>query len=535
MDFRLYAAPFTLIHFLPTMAISFSTARQLGALVVALSFFFVPVTSQAQESDLLREFEQKVTAFTLDNGLTFVVVVRPDAPVVSFHTYADVGSVDEPMGKTGIAHMFEHMAFKGTTSIGTADIQEEMGDLQRMEQIYLELRREQMKGAQADSAKIARMEEQFQQAQQAAEGHIADGEYENILERNGVSGLNAYTSSDATGYVYSLPTNKLELFFALESDRFMNPVLREFYTERDVVMEERRQRTDSNPVGRLVEEFLSTAYKAHPYGQPTIGHMSDLQKLSRTDAKQFYDTYYDASNLTIGIAGDVDPQRVRELAEQYFSRLPAGEDPMPVRTDEPEQIGERRVILREQTQPFVVVGYHRPSLEHEDDPVYDVLRDVLGRGRTSRLYKNLVETNEALSVQVIPSFPGSKYGSLFVTFGVPSQGVAPDSLEQQIYTQLDRIKNEGITQAELERAKTRARSDLIGQLDSNSGLARQLSRMEALTGDWRNVFRQLDALEAVTAADVQRVAQETFERSNRTVGMIKTQESPPTAAASGSD
>ena len=515
------------------MATSFPCARRLIALVAVLSLFFVPAL-QAQDNGLLREFEQKVTSFTLDNGLTFVVVERPDAPVVSFHTYADVGSVDEPMGKTGIAHMFEHMAFKGTTSIGTEDIEAEMEDLQRMEEVYLELRRERVKGPQADSSRVARLEEQFQEAQEAAEAHIADGEYENLLERNGVSGLNAYTSSDATGYIYSLPANKLELFFALESDRFMNPVLRDFYTERDVVMEERRQRTDSNPVGCLVEEFLATAYKAHPYGQPTIGHMSDLQKLSRTDAKRFYDTYYNASNLTIGIAGDVDAQRVRALAEQYFSRLPAGEDPMPVRTDEPEQIGERRVIIREQTQPFVVIGHHRPGMEHPDDPVYGVLRDVLGRGRTSRLYKNLVETNEALSVQVIPSFPGSKYESLFVLFGVPSQGVAPDSLEQQIYTQIDRIKDEGITQAELERAKTRARADLIGQLDSNSGLARQLSRMEALTGDWRNVFRQLNQLQAVTAADVQRVAQETFQRSNRTVGMIKTQERPPPAAASRS-
>ena len=520
---------------MPTRFVSTRWHRLRCAVVaLLLSVLLVPAAA-AQDSSLLEEFEQKVTEFTLDNGLTFVVIERSDAPVVSFHTYADVGSVDEPVGRTGIAHMFEHMAFKGTTTIGTENIQEEMDALQRQEQIYLELRRERAKGPQADSSKIAELEQQFKAAQEEAQSYIAGGEYENILERNGVSGLNAYTSADATGYVYSLPANKLELFFALESDRFMNPVFREFYTERDVVMEERRQRTDSNPVGRLIEEFLAAAYKAHPYGEPTIGHMSDLQQLSRTDAKEFYDKYYDARNLTIGIAGDVDPEQVRQYAEQYFSRLPAGQDPMPVRTDEPDQIGERRVVIREQTQPFVVMGYHRPSMQHEDAPVYSVLRDVLGRGRTSRLYTSLVETEQALNVQVIPTFPGSKYESLFVFFGVPSQGVSPEKIEEGIYAEIDRIKNEGITQEELERAKTRARADLIGQLDSNTGLAQQLSRMEALTGDWRSVFEQLEELEAVTAADVQRVANETFTRDNRTVGMIKTQDGSPTADASGSE
>jgi predicted Zn-dependent peptidase len=472
--------------------------------------------------DLLTQFEEKVTTFTLDNGLTFVVVERHDAPVVSFHTYADVGSVNEPAGRTGLAHMFEHMAFKGTTTIGTKNIEKEMEALRRQEEIYLQLRREKAKGPQADSSRLATLQDQFEKAQEEAESYIEEGEYENILEREGTTGMNAYTSSDATGYMYSLPANKLELFFAMESDRFHNPVLREFYTERDVVMEERRQRTESNPTGRLIEEFLTTAFKAHPYGQPTIGHMSDLQNLSRTDAEQFFETYYTAGNLTIGIAGDVDPDRVRSLAQEYFGRLPEGEEPFPVTTDEPEQIGERRVILREQTQPYVLVGYHRESMQSENDPVYDVLSNVLSQGRTSRLYRRLVETETALNVQAVSSYPGEKHESLFVFFGLPNRGVSPDTVEHAIYEELDRIKENGISKEELERAKTQARANLIGNLDSNSGLARRFSRMEALTGDWRNVFRRLEELQAVTVEDVQRVAEETFQRSNRTVAMIKT-------------
>jgi Predicted Zn-dependent peptidases len=299
------------------------------------------------------------------------------------------------------------------------------------------------------------------------------------------------------------------------------------------VMEERRQRTESSPTGRLVEEFLTTAFKAHPYGNPTIGHMSDLEKLSRTDAKQFFEEHYSPSNLTIGIAGDVDPERMRSLAEEYFGRLSGGEDPLPVRTEEPEQISERRVVIREQTQPFVLIGYHRGSMQSEDAPVYDVLSDVLTGGRTSRLYEDLVKQEKALQVQAIPSFPGSKYGTLFGIFGVPNRGVSPDSVEHMIYDELESIKEKGITQEELERAKTRARSDLIGQLDSNQGLALQFAQMEELKGDWRSVFRKLDAIESITADDVQRVAQNTFERSNRTVAMIKTtdDEEQPTAAA----
>jgi predicted Zn-dependent peptidase len=408
-----------------------------------------------------------------------------------------------------------------------------MAALDRQEEIYLKLRREKAKGAQADSARIAELEQQFEEATSEAESYMEGGAFENILQRNGVSGLNAYTSRDQTVYQYSLPANKLELFFALESDRFMNPVLREFYTERDVVMEERRSR-ESSPVGRLIEEFVTTAFKAHPYGNPTIGHMSDIQNLSRTDANEFFDKYYNAGNLTIGIAGDVESERVRELAGEYFARLPEGEEPMPVTTDEPEQLGERRVVIREQSQPALLIGYHRGSMFSDDAPVYDVLADVLTGGRTSRLYQRLVEQEQMLQVQAIPSFPGSKHESLFGVFGFPSRGVSADSVEHIVYDELEKIKENGITQEELERAKTRSRDDLIGELDSNLGLAIQFAQKETLTGDWRNVFRELNEIQAVTVEDVQRVAKNTFERSNRTVAMIKTEQDEggqPTASA----
>lgn len=493
----------------------------LAAVFLLLTVLVWPV--QAQQ-DLQSTFEEKITTFTLDNGLEFVVIEQHDAPVVSFTTYADVGAVDEPQGKTGIAHMFEHMAFKGTTTIGTKNIEKEMAALRKQEAAYQKLRRERAKGPQADSSRIAELEEEFNAAQKEAESYIKDGEFENILEREGATGINAATSADATMYFYELPANKVELFFALESDRFANPVLREFYTERDVVMEERRQRYESAPFGRLRETFRSIAFRAHPYKEPGIGHMSDLQNLTRTDAQQFFETYYNANNLTIGIAGDVDPDRIRSLAEEYFSRLPEGEEPMPVTTEEPDHRGERRAVIQGQSQPFLMVGYLRSSMYSDEDPVYDVLADVLTEGRTSRLHQRLVETEKALAVNVFNGYPGEKYRNQFAFLGVPNQGTSIDSVEQSIYNELERIKQEGITQEELRRAKTRARSELIDGLESRggyNGLAMRFARAEALMGDWRHVFRQLDEIQSVTTADVQRVAKETFTRENRTVTMIR--------------
>ncbi|GAB5521286.1 MAG: insulinase family protein [Rhodothermales bacterium] len=485
-----------------------------------------PATAQ----DLLADFEQKVTTFTLDNGLTFVVVERPEAPVVSMYTYADVGSVDEVKGITGIAHVFEHMAFKGTDTVGTLDIEAERAALAAEDAAYDALRKERQKGELANPERIAELTDAFNAATEATKAFVKPNEFDEIVTRAGGTGMNATTSYDATQYFYSLPANKLELWFSLESDRFLNPVLREFYVERDVVKEERRMRTDSNPVGRLVEEFLSTAFKAHPYGEPTVGHMSDLDSMTRAEAQAFFEKYYVPSNLTIALVGAVDPDNAKQLAETYFGRLPAAPKPEPVETIEPEQIGERRVIIREQSQPFVLLGYHKGSIFSKDDAVFDMLASILGTGRTSRIYKSIVEEKQlALQAGAFNNFPGNKYPSLMAFFAVPNQGQSPEDVEAAIYEEIERIQNDGVTEEELTRAKTRARANLVRQLGSNTGLASMMSMHQALFGDWREVFYSLDRLDAVTAADVQRVANETFQPNNRTVALIVT-ETPDTVS-----
>ena len=475
----------------------------------------------AAAQSLLAQFEPSVTEFTLDNGMTFIVVERHDAPVASFFTYADVGSVDEPTGQTGVAHMFEHMAFKGTRILGTLDLGAELEALDAEEQAYLELRTARLTGA--PDAEVQALEERFVAARDSAVLYREEAAFDGVLTRAGAVGLNAFTSADQTGYFYSLPSNKVELWFATESDRFANPVLREFYQERDVVMEERRLRTESNPVGRLFEEFVTTAFKAHPYGQPTVGHLSDLMNLSRSEAEDFFERYYNVNNLTVAIVGDVGPTEVRQLAERYFGPIPGVPEPDPVRTTEPDQLGERRVTIVDQAQPFLFVGYHRPSASSPDDAAFTVLADILDAGRTSRFYGALVETERAVQTAVLPAFPGEKYPALFTVIGVPAPGVDPDSLERDLYAVLDSVVETGVTAEELARAQTRARAQLVQSLESNQGLGIALAEAEVLDGDWRAVFRQLDAIEAVTAADVQRVARETFRRENRTVATLRTE------------
>ena len=489
------------------------------ALVLLAVAAVVPTISQAQD---LAGFEERLTEFTLDNGLKFLVLERHEAPVVSFHTYADVGSVDEVKGITGLAHLFEHMAFKGTKTIGTKDYAAEAKLMARMDETFEAIKAERRKGEQADKERLEQLEKQFEETRKEAQEYLVHDEFEEVYSRAGAAGFNAYTSWDATQYIVSLASNKVELWMSMESDRFLNPVVREFYKEKDVVMEERRM-AENMPQFRLVEEFLAIAYKAHPYGEPVVGHMSDLETLTRAEAEAFFKKYYGASNLTTAIVGDVDPEEIKELAKQYFGRIPGGPKPDPVETREPPQRGQRRVVVEDPSQPFVVIGYHKPNINHKDNAVFDAITDIVGIGRTSRLYKSLVKEKKiAIQAGGFQGIPGNKYPGLFLFYAVPSQGRTYEECEEALNVEIERLKTELVSAEELQKAKTRSRAGLIRQLDSNSGLAEQLTFYEVVTGDWRNLFKQLDEINKVTAEDIQRVAKEYFTTKNRTVGVLVT-------------
>lgn len=480
----------------------------------------LPALLAAQD---LASFEKRVTTRTLDNGLTVIVVERPVAPVFSFFTHVDVGSDREVPGITGLAHMFEHMAFKGTDRIGTTDYEAEKVTLEKVERAYLAYDAERRRPVGRDEQKVAGLEQAWRAAMADADQYVVANEFGEIIDREGGVGLNAFTSSDETGYFYSLPANRLELWAYLESERFLNPVMREFYKERDVVMEERRMRTDSQPIGRLVEQFLATAFTAHAYGRPVVGWASDLQTFSATDAIAFMERYYVPSNMVVTLVGDVRAAEALPLVEAYLGRLPARPAPEPLRTVEPAQRAERQVILRETAQPFFLEGYHRPAVTHPDDAVYQVIADLMSTGRTSRLYRSLVRDKKiAAQASGFNGFPGSKHPNLFAFFAVPTPGHTPEEIRHAIREEIERLRTEDVTDEELQMVKTRAKANLVRQLDSNQGLAIQLATAQARYGDWRELFRQVDRLEEVTKQDIRRVADATFQPTNRTVGILET-------------
>ncbi|MEY2395877.1 MAG: hypothetical protein QOF94_2222 [Acidobacteriaceae bacterium] len=480
-------------------------------------------------------FEKRIAIKKLPNGLTILICERPEAPVFSFYTMVDAGSVQDPMGATGLAHMFEHMAFKGTDTIGTTDYAAEKPALEKVETAYAAYIAERDKTVGRDEAKLKELEKAWKDAIAEADKYVKSNEFSKIIEQNGGEDVNASTSYDATDYEYSLPSNRLELWAYLESERFLHPVMREFYKERNVVIEERRMRTDSNPTGRLIEQFTAAAFAAHPYHRPTVGWMSDLNSFSATDAQKFYDKYYVPSNMVVAVAGDVKAAQAMPILEKYFGRLPAHPRPDEITTTEPPQNSERKVVLREKAQPLYLEGYHRPDYMTKDDAVYDAITDLMSEGRTSRLYRALVRDKKIAAFSAgFTGLPGTKYPHLFAFYAFPLPGHTTQEVADAIHVEIERLKKEDISDDELKMIKTRTKANLIRGLAENTGLANQLAFYQTRYGDWRELFRTVDRIDQVTKADIRRVANETFNDTNRTVGVIETAPGGGAGAEQGS-
>ncbi|MDX2231951.1 MAG: pitrilysin family protein [Leptolyngbyaceae cyanobacterium bins.349] len=465
---------------------------------------------------------QNITEFTLDNGLKFIVLERHEAPVVSFLTYADVGGADEPDGQTGVAHFLEHLAFKGTTRIGTEDYAIEKPLLDRLDGLS-----EQLKAAKVSNSpeQIEKIAAEFARVEAEAAKLVRQNELGRIVEQAGGVGLNANTSTDATRYFYSFPANKLELWMSLESERFLDPVFREFYKEQNVILEERRLRTDNSPIGQMVEAFLDKAFTVHPYRRPVIGYNRDISNLTRQNVQDFFDQYYVPNNLTIAIVGDVNPTDVKRLANVYFGRYKAGPKPPQVTVVEPPQTAPREVTLQLKSQPWYLEGYHTPAMRDPNSVLYDMIGDLLSSGRTSRLYKSLVETKQiALNAQGFTGFPGNKHPNLMLFYALTAPGHTVEEVGTALRAEIERLKTEPVSTVELERVKTQARAGLLRSLDANMGMAQALLEYEVKTGDWRNLFKQLDLIAKVTPADIQRAAQTAFTPENRTIGRILAKE-----------
>jgi predicted Zn-dependent peptidase len=498
-------------------------------LVLLLAAPWCIAQAQGTNDPYLQRFEKEVTVKVLPNGLTLIVCDRPDAPVFSFATFINAGDVNDPSGDSGLAHMFEHLAFKGTSQIGTKDYAAEKLALAKVEEANNAYEAERLKPTGGDPKKLDDLHKAFLAAQAEAQKFVVPNQFTEVAEENGAHGVNAETGLDDTQYFWSMPENRLELWAWLESSRLSDTVPREFYKERDVVLEERRMRTDSDPTGRLLEQFLATAYVAHPYGRSSVGWPSEVSQITATEAMDFHRKYYVGSNIVVAVVGDVDAKTALPTLEKYFSRVPGGPQPEEMTTVEPKQFAEKSVTIREQTQPLYIEGYHRPSYRDPDDAVYDAISDIVSDGRVSRLYRSLVEKQQiAAEAEGFSPFPGNKYPSLFAFYAVPLPGHTPAEIRDAIHKEIDRLKTTDVTDAELEMYKTRARADLLRGLSDNQGLASALAEYQTRYGDWKELFLQLDRVDKVTKADIRRVANQIFVASNRTSAEIDT------APASGS-
>jgi predicted Zn-dependent peptidase len=490
--------------------------------IIVLSLLFVPVTI-GYGADSFSGLKSSVKAKVLSNGMRFIVLEQSEIPVISFHVYTDVGSTQESDEISGIAHLLEHLAFKGSKTVGTRDYLSESKILDEEDAVYDQLQYE--KGLKVkDDKRIKELEVKFDDLEKKAKSFVVNNEYFDLLMKEGDTKVNAYTSSDATQYVNGLPSNRLEFWMAVTSDRFLNPVFRDFYKEKAVVMEERRLTLENNPQRRLLEDFFASAFKAHPYRRSVVGNMSDVEKITRSDVTNFFKQYYTPNNMTAVIVGDVKADEVFNLAQTYFGRLQQGPRITPIRTVEPEQWGERKVTVAADSEPFLILGYKRPAVTDKDDLSLSALAYILGEGRTSRLYERLVKKEKkAMSIGVDSSSPGDKYPSLLLIYAVPNKGTSCAQLQKIIEEELDKIKKDGVRSEEVSKYIAAEKKQLIDSMKNNGSMARLLAYYQVVKGDWNVLFDEISKIEKISTGDVKKAAQIYLINNNRTIGELQSE------------
>ena len=505
--------------------------RQLACLVCG-GLLALAVPAGAQQVDAIEH--------RLDNGLTLLLVPRPGDPNVAAGWVAKVGSVYERPGITGVAHLFEHMMFKGTQTIGTRDIAQDLQIIEQLDALRVEIQA--AEGELDRRHQLGEIDDPADPAVRSPRHQELLGEFETLLARQsdllikedfsriytaeGGSGMNAGTSYDFTIYFINVPANKLELWFWMESDRLANPVFREFYAERSVVHEERRLRTDSTPIGKFQEQFEAMFWQSSPYGWPVVGWPSDLEGITRDEALAFFGTYYAPNNLAAALVGDFDPDEAIELAERYFGRLERGaRPPLQPRTREMPQLAEKRMVAYADTNPQIVVRYHSVRDGHVDEPALVVLGQLLS-GRTGRLYRSLVEEQE-VATSASGGQAGFQFEGMFELRGTARQGRTPEEVEQAIQAELEKLKTEPVGERELQKVKNQNAADTFRGLRSNFGLMMQLLIREGNRG-WGHINTDPALYDAVTAADVMRVANTYFKPERRAVAVYYRNESTET-------
>jgi predicted Zn-dependent peptidase len=484
-----------------------------------------------------------VEEFRLGNGMKWLLFESHESPTINAGWVARVGSVNERPGMTGISHFFEHMMFKGTRTIGTSNIEADLKLIDDQERLREQMREEQIamrerlrKGEIDDllkpenqSPRYRELAQQFDALVLKQRETIIKDHMDQIYTTNGGEFLNAGTDQDATTYYLRIPSNRLELWAWLESDRLLNPVFREFYSERDVVFEERRMRTESTPLGKYDEAFNALFWEAHPYQWPVVGWASDIPSYTLQQAKEYFATYYAPNNITGSLVGDFKTAEVKPLLERYFGRIPRGKTAPPdVVTLEPAQVAEKRMNAEAETSPTVRIWWKSVPLLHKDGAALDILADLLS-GRTGRLYKGLVLGRQVAN-QASASNSQQKYGGAFQLEATVKDGKEPAAVESAVYEEIEKLKKEQAPTDELQKVKNQEKANAYRRLANPTFIMFQLLGYDA-AGDWRLINSYADKVDAVTAADVQRVAQQYLVKENRTVGIFLRKEGAPPADA----
>ena len=479
--------------------------------------------------------EVPVIEHELENGLKILMVPRPGDPNISAGWIARVGSVYESPGITGVAHLFEHMMFKGTQTIGTSDIGEDLEIIEQLDALKAELYVEEAQllhahrlgeiedphAPDARSPRHVELLEDFDRLIERQQALLIKEDFSRVYTGQGASGMNAGTSYDYTIYFINVPANKLELWFWMEADRLLNPVFREFYSERDVVHEERRLRTDSTPIGKFQEQFDAMFWESSPYSWPVVGWPSDLEGMTREEALAFFDQYYAPNNLAAALVGDFDPEAAVALAERYFGRIPRGAPPQEPRTREMPQLAEKRMVAHAETNPQVAIRYHSVPDGHVDEPALVVLGQLLN-GRTGRLYKSLVEGQE-VATNASGGQSGFKFEGMFQLRGTAAQEHTPEEVEQALYAEMELLKTEPVTARELQKVKNQNAAGNFRDLQGNFQLLMNLLIRESNRG-WETINTDPPLYDRVTVEDVMRVANTYFTAENRAVAIYYRQE-----------
>jgi predicted Zn-dependent peptidase len=469
------------------------------------------------------QFEKQVSEFTLGNGLHFVVIERHQAPLISFHTVVRAGSVDLPASQSGLARLLERLAWSGTETIGSRDWPAEKKALEAVEEAYDRLEEERRKGRQADDVKLTSLQVEAQLVAAKAAAQVKPLEYLQVLSDNGGTAVRAAASADTFRYDCTLPSNKAELWFSMESQRLLRPVLRGFYAERERLAEEVRSAKPVNPEASLLDELAAMAFWAHPFRNPIGGWPGDVEHLRTAQAKAFLERYFVPGNITIALAGDVTLADAKRLAEKYFGVAAWTAKPIPggVTSQEPPQAGPRTAIAIASATPMVAIAYRRPDQLDRDDLIFDVIHSILSGAPNGWLVQDLVnDKNEAFSGRAVASWPGGRYPTLFAFVVAPAPGRTLTQTEAAVLALVERLRAQPVDEATLARARTRIRALSIEGLSQNAGAASLLAYAASEYGNWRAIFAELNQLARISAADVQRVAAKYLAPERRTVAYL---------------